>query len=190
LLLHHQQKDTAALETGEQGLRIFEELSDDVGQAYAWTEIAHAQAALQKLDEAVAAYEKALALRRALAQPHLEAEVLAGLIRVDLTRQQLDEANRKAQSLLAYLQNHQLLGVEEPGLTYWSCALALLDEEEAQKALNEGRRMVEERAAAIDDEEVRKFFLQIPSHHTIRQAWDALSTRRVYWPVANPIILR
>jgi hypothetical protein len=145
-------------------------LGDDVGQAYAWTEIGHALAALQELNEAEEAYGKALALRRALAQSHLEMEVLAGLMRVDLMRQELDKANRKAEQLLAYLQSSRLLGVEEPVLVYWSCALALLDDHHAEKILGDAKRMLTERAAAIDDKTLRDSFLQIETHRTLLQA--------------------
>lgn len=169
LLLHQHQRDAAALESGEQGLRIFVELGDDVGQAYAWTEIAHALASLHRLDEATEAYEKALALRRTLAQPHLEMEVLAGLIRVDLAREDRAEANHKAQSLLAYLQSNRLLGVEEPAHIYWTCARALLEDHAAEKILSDAKRMLEERVAAIDEGSVRTRFMEIVAHRAVMQ---------------------
>lgn len=181
LLFHQDQKDLAAYDYGQQGLRIFVELSDDVGQAYAWTEIGHALAGLQRLDEAVAAYEQALGLRRALTQPHLEMEVLAGLIRVDLARQDASEANRKAQNLLTYLEINRLLGAEEPVHVYWTCYRALLSVNHAQKVLSDAKRMLEERAAAIDDEPLRNSFLQeIVVHRVVMQTWIAEGRKRAY----------
>src|SRR5690606_18595794 len=99
LLLHQEHQDQAALDAGQQGLRLFAELSDDVGQAYARTEIGHALAGLLRWDEAEAAYRQALSMRRTLSQPHLEMEVLAGLIRINLAQHEPIEAKRKAQSL-------------------------------------------------------------------------------------------
>jgi hypothetical protein len=123
------------------------------------------------LDTAGDAYGKAADLRRTLAQPHLEMEVLAGLIRVDLIRRELARANHKAQMLFTYLQSNRLLGVEEPARVYCTCALALLNEEHARKTLNDARRMIEERAAAIDDLTLRDSFLQIAAHRATMQAW-------------------
>jgi tetratricopeptide (TPR) repeat protein len=180
LHLHQRHQDTAALDAAQQGLSIFEELADDVGQAYAWTEIGHALAGLQELDDAAAAYSRALSSRQALAQRHLEMEVLAGLIRVNLAQKEMDEADRKAQLLFTYLQSNRLLGVEEPVRTYWSCALALHNGEKASKILNDARRMIEERAAAIDDVNLHDSFLQIDAHRTVIQAWIAEGKRRVY----------
>jgi tetratricopeptide (TPR) repeat protein len=159
------------LDSGHQGLRLFTELSDDVGQAYAWTEIGHALAALHRWDEAQASYQRALDLRRALAQPHLEMEVVAGLIRVDRARQDVSEAKRKAQRLYHYLETNRPLGTEEPIRIYWTCFLALHEEENAHKLLNDAQQMLEERAAAIDEPLRHAFLQEIEVHRAVRETW-------------------
>jgi hypothetical protein len=82
--------------------------------------------------------------------------------------------------LFAYLQSNRLLGVEEPIRVYWSCVCALREEDHAARVLDDARRMLEERAGAIDDESLRASFLQIAAHRTLMQALVAEDRRRVY----------
>jgi tetratricopeptide (TPR) repeat protein len=174
LLLHLEQKESAALAFGQQGLRLFSNLSDDAGQAYAWTEMAHALVGLEQWEDGKAAYHQALTLRRALSQPHLEMEVLAGLIRVDLARQDLSGAKHKAQTLFTYLAANRPLGTEEPVHMYWTCYLALDEEQYARKMLNDAQRLLGEHAAAIEDDSLRHSFLQgIVVHRRVREAWTS-----------------
>ena len=124
--------------------------------------------------EAVDAYRQALDLRRDLGQHHLTPEPLAGLARVALVGQNLGEAQAYVDEILGYLEHNTLDGTYEPFRVYMTCyrVLEAGQDPRARDVLVTAHDLLQERAAKIDDEEMRRSFLEnVTAHREIIAAW-------------------
>ena len=102
-------------------LQITQEIGDRLNQGYACTNLGHALASVGRLDDALASYRQALALRRELEQDNLAAEPLAGLARVSRAQGSLTLALGHVEKILRQLElNPGLDGSDEPLRVYQS----------------------------------------------------------------------
>jgi tetratricopeptide (TPR) repeat protein len=168
LLLYHLGDDEAGREYSQRALLIGQEIGSRRIEGIALVHLGHALTGLERLAEASDAYQKALALWRELGPPNMVTYPLAGLARVSLTQGDLTQAQAHAEEVLRHLDRDKTRGgMVEPLWMYLTCYRVLranLDPR-AQDTLNTAHRLLQERAAKIDDEELRRLFLENVSAH-------------------------
>ena len=180
LLAHRQGDYVAAQEFSRQALQLAQELGSRFLQGFALTHLGHALAGLGKLNEAAAAYQEAVDIRHELGQHNLAIESLAGLARVSLAQGDLIHAQRQADEILAHLQAGNLDGTIEPLWIYLTCyrVLKANDDPHAQEILNTAHHLLHEQAAKINDEEMRRSFLEnVAAHREIIAAFESQSDK-------------
>jgi adenylate cyclase len=167
LLYHHMGEDQAALEACQRALEIAQELGNCETEAYTMTCLGHALAGLGYLADASSAYQRGLDLRRKLGQPVMTVEPLAGLARVRLSQQESVEAMKLVEEILSIIESHSLVGVDEPILVYLTCNRVLMVNQDlrAKCMLNTAYKMLQERSAKIEKEELRRSYLENVAVH-------------------------
>lgn len=181
LLSHLTGHNEAAYDYGQQAEQIGHKIGSPEIRASALTHLGHAQVALNFLPEAAESYRQALALRQEMGQLHFVREILASLSRTSLTQGNLVQAQAFAAELLPQLEIEHLYGAREPFRVYLSCYLVLQANHDtrAKDVLATAYRLLQERAAEIEDERLRRFYLEnIPAHQEI--------VREFNHPVALP----
>ena len=99
-------------------------------------------------------------------------EPLAGLARVCLIQENPIEAQALVDGILGHLESHTLEGTEEPVRVYLTCYRVLTANQDlrAGELLDTAHRLLQERAAKIGDEEMRRSYLEnVPAHREIVQ---------------------
>lgn len=162
-LLHHQQQaHQRALHHAQQALRLFEQLGDRLGQAFAQTNLGRAYSGLQQWKQALTAYQAGLALRQTLEQPHLAIEVTAGIAKAlgEMGKRHL--AMEKVEVILAYLESNTLDGTEVPATLYWNCyQLLLAESDQRATAVRRGAQsFLQRRLALLSDATDQDAFAQ------------------------------
>jgi hypothetical protein len=117
-------------------------------------------------------------MRQDLGQPHLAMESLAGLARVSLVRGDLVRAQQQVEEILGYLETGTLDGTEEIFWIYLTCYRVLKANQDprAQDILNTAHRLLQERAANIGQEGLRRMFLEgIGTHRKVIREWKTQS---------------
>ena len=191
LLSHHLGDDEAAREFGQQALLIAQEIGDRHVQGRALTRLGHALAGLGHLGQAAEVYQQAMNLRRELCEHNRAMESLAGLARVSLAQGNLPQAQAQVEEILNYLETntpstgpsarlrraqsgrsgqgsgHGLEGTDEPFRVYLTCYHVLRANQDlrAQEILVTAHRLLQEQAAKISDEEMRRSFLENVAAH-------------------------
>jgi predicted ATPase/DNA-binding SARP family transcriptional activator len=182
LLSHHLGDYKANQEYSQQALRIAQDLGAGHVQGGALTLLGHAFAGLGQLAEAADAYRQALTLQRELGQHNEATESLAGLAHVALNRGDTAQAYDYIEELLKHLEMSTLHGAEEPFLVYLICCRVLqaLQDPRASDILKSAHSLLQEEAAKIGDEELRRSFLEnVKAHREIIAAYRELQGRRI-----------
>jgi predicted ATPase/DNA-binding SARP family transcriptional activator len=170
LLSHLTGQNQAVDDYGQQAEQIGQKLGSPEIRASALTYLGHAQAALGLLREADESYRQALTLRQEMGQRHFALEILAGLCRTALAQGDLAQAQAFAAELLPQLEIEHLYGAREPFRVYLTCYLVLQAGQDPRAAdvLATAYRLLHERAARIEDERLRRFYLEtVPAHREI-----------------------
>jgi tetratricopeptide (TPR) repeat protein len=174
LLFHQLGDDEVASEYSRQALHIAQELGIRSGQAHGLTNLGHAQTSLDHLAEAADAYREALVIRHEVGEHHLAMESLAGLARVSLAQGEIAQALAQVEDILNHLETKTLDGTAEPFRVYLTCYRVLRANQapRAQAVLNTAYNLLQERAAKISDEELRRSFLEnVAAHREILSEW-------------------
>ncbi|MEZ4863073.1 MAG: tetratricopeptide repeat protein [Caldilineaceae bacterium] len=170
----------AAQAYGRKALTGSQQINNSHLQSYAWTVLGHAAVGLDALDEAKAAYDTALALAREVGLPLMTIEPLAGLVRVGLARTTLATVIRSyLDEILNFLAQNSVDGLEEPFRVYLTCyqGLQALGDPQAQEILQTARRLLQQRARQIDDDALRRSFLEnVAANRAILQSAKRLSS--------------
>jgi predicted ATPase/DNA-binding SARP family transcriptional activator len=177
LTSHHLGDYKATQEYSQQALRIAQDLGAGHVQGGALTLLGHALVGLGQLTEAANAYRQALTLQRELGQHNEAMESLAGLAHVALHRENTAQAYDHIEELLKHLETNTLHGAEEPFLVYLICCRVLqaLQDPRASDILKNAHNLLQEEAAEIGDEELRRSFLEnVPVHREIVAAYRDL----------------
>jgi predicted ATPase/class 3 adenylate cyclase len=176
LLFHQQGNHQAALATSRQALDIAQEMNDNPAQALAWRQRGHALLGAGQRNEALEAYQRAVALREELGQPNLATESLAGIALVYLAQRDIVQARAQVEQILRYLEGGTLDGTEEPFRIYLACyhVLRASRDPRAPSMLRTAVSLLRERAANIDDPAQRRSFLeQVPANRALAAAGQA-----------------
>jgi len=167
MISHHLGDDQAAQEYSRKGLQILRKVGERHLEGYALTYLGHALAGLGRLTKAIEVYQQALDLRCQMGQHHLARESQSGLVRVFLAQGDLEQAQNHAEDMLTYLQNNTLDGVLEPFAVYLTCYhfLRTVQDPRALNILTTAYHLLQEQAAKISDEDMRRSFLENVAAH-------------------------
>jgi tetratricopeptide (TPR) repeat protein len=188
LLFHQRGDDQAARTCSRRALLIAQETDEAVHIGNALISLGHALVGLGHLGEAADAYRQALDKRREQEQHNMAMEPLAGLARVSLAQGHLSQAQVWVEEILEHLgagaplasdgtspSGHALDGAEEPFWVYLTCyrVLHTNGDPRAQEVLTAAHDLLQERAAKIEDEELRRSFLEnVAANREIVRAWQ------------------
>jgi hypothetical protein len=97
----------------------------------------------------------------------LATDSLAGLARVYLIQGDLSRALVQVEEILKHLEDHTLDGAKEPFRVYLTCYRILQANQDprAETILNQAHDLLQEQAANISDEEMRRSFLENVVYH-------------------------
>lgn len=164
-----------AVETAASAKTLAILTGDRSAEAWAHTYLGHALLAMHRYENSAEAYQAALNIRVELAQPVLAAEPGAGLARIAMEQNRLDEAQTLIQPVLAAIDtDDSLAGTDDPLRVYLTCLLILrqANDPRAQSFLQYTYDRLQSRAALISNETDRQFFIHnISHHHEIMLAW-------------------
>jgi tetratricopeptide (TPR) repeat protein len=167
LLFHHLGDDEAAREYSRQALQITQDIGSRELQSRALTFLGHALAGLGDLPAAADTYQSVLALRRESGEHNLAMEPLAGLARVSLAQGDLSLAQAQVEEILEHLETGTLDGTIEPFRVYLTCYQVLRANQDPRAGgiLDTTHHLLQERAARISDEKMRRSFLENVAAH-------------------------
>lgn len=167
----------AAQAFAEISLNLSRETGDRNGEAWSLTCLGHAYFQSGNLRGAKDAYQAALSIRRALDQPNLATEPLAGLARISLALSQLPAARAYLDEILEFLEGGGSLdGTDEPLRVYLTCyqILSAVQDVRADQILETAYQLLRRRAGLIPEGSQRRAFLEnIPYHQDILNAWES-----------------
>lgn len=173
-VFHQLGDDKAAQDYGQQTLHLAQDLGDRYVESYALTYLGHALAGLEQWSEAAEMHRRAMAIRRELGALNVAAESLASLAHLSLTLGDLAQAQAQVEEILSYLEDGTLDGTDEPFQVYLTCYRVLCAgrDPRAEGVLVAAHRLLQERAARIEDEELRQSFLEnVVAHREIIAAY-------------------
>jgi predicted ATPase/class 3 adenylate cyclase len=174
LLVYALGDNRAAYDHNQQALLIAQQVGDRSTEAEALTNLGHALAGLGDLEEAFKSYEQALSIRRDLGEENMAMESLAGLTRIALAQEDLVRAGTYVEEILDHLETGTLDGTYEPFRVYLTCyrALEASKDSRAAEVLATTHSLLQERAAKIEDDEMRRSFLEnVPAHRELVEVW-------------------
>ncbi|MCP4536399.1 MAG: tetratricopeptide repeat protein [Chloroflexi bacterium] len=175
LLFHHLGDDKAAWQYCHQAQLIAQKAGIRESLAFALMGLGHASMGLGQLEEAAESYQQALTLWRELNQHKMTLDPLAGLARVSLAQDDLLQAQACVEEIISHLEtNDPLQGMSEPFLVYLTCYQVLNTNQDsrARDILTSAHRLLQERAAKITDDDMRRSFLEnVAAHREIVREW-------------------
>jgi adenylate cyclase len=134
-------------------------------------QLGHTLAALDRPEEAAAAYGEALEVVHESKLDHLAMGSLAGLARLALSQEEPEQALGHVEPILAILRAGGSPSLNtEPVRIYLTCyrVLRACGDPRAGEVLEEGYRNLQDRAALIGDEELERSFLEkVPWHREL-----------------------
>ncbi|MCP4536403.1 MAG: AAA family ATPase [Chloroflexi bacterium] len=140
----------------------------------AWVTLGYALEGLGRLEEAAEAYRQAVPILGESSMFDLVVGSLVGLARVFLVQNDLAQAQTQVEEILKRLEAKPPDRMQEPFLICLSCYRVLRANQDprAREILNTAHRLLQERAAKIDDETMRRSFLEnVAAHHEIVDEW-------------------
>ncbi len=123
--------------------------------------------------EAEAAFRAAVSAWESLGIPSRAMEAKAGLAKLALEEDELDTAATRTEEIIHFLQDNNLQEAIDPVQVYLIAyqVLSAVGDSRATQILEEGGRLLDERAARIQEPAMRYSFLHnIPSHRELRRA--------------------
>ena len=97
-----------------------------------------------------------------------------------LAGEELLQAMVQVKEILGHLRAHTLDGTYEPFRIYWTCCRVLKahDDGRAAELLRTACRLLQERAAGLEDDDLRRSFLEgVPVHQWLIQEGQRLHAR-------------
>jgi DNA-binding SARP family transcriptional activator/DNA-binding transcriptional ArsR family regulator len=158
----------------EQASSLLSGAGDRWGEAGCLTYLGLILEGLGNLDAAAEAFHQALSIKREIDQQAWSLEDLAGLTRAALARRRPDEAMEHITGVLDWIDQEGIAGIEHPLSVYLTAYRVLTAGGRvgrAQEILTDAYQLVMERAGKLDDEGLRRSFLENVAEH--RAIWDA-----------------
>jgi predicted ATPase/DNA-binding SARP family transcriptional activator len=163
-----------ALAYAEQALQL---LKDDLR---AQVTLGHLQVTLQQWDAASAIYQIAAAHHTKRGNRAMAAEPQAGLAQIALAQGDLVGAQAQVEAILPVLAEYPRAGFNDPFFIYLTCyrVLAANGDERAGTLLQQGYDLLQQAAAALDDESRQRFLTAVPVHRDLITAYAEQQARR------------
>lgn len=174
LLMEYLGDDQAALEKAQQALTLAREAKSKLYESTSLSRLGQALLVAGRYEQASDHFRNALDLQRKLGLENRAMEALAGLARVRMASGRASRALAYVEEILQHLESHNLLGTEEPLRVYLTCYQVLQANEDprARDILEAGYRFLQERAAAIGDETLRRSYLErVPWNRQLVEMW-------------------
>ncbi len=153
---------------GEQGLAVAREVGDRVGEGSALGNLGDVALALGEYARAEACFRQALTILHELGLSSRVMEDLANLAQVALAQGDLNEAQARVAEILPCLDGDSILeGAEDDLQVFLTCyrVLQASGDPRAAQVLSQAHRLLQERAAKISDEKLRRSFLENVACH-------------------------
>lgn len=126
---------------------------------------------LNQLEPAAAAYQEAQKIFIETGKPATEA--FAGLIRVDLARNEISKAAARAAEILAFLEKGTVVDAENPAAIYLACFQALRAAGDARAAvvLEKGYHLLQTLAGCLTEGQRQMYLENVPSNNALLALW-------------------
>ncbi len=164
----------AALASAEHAAQLALELHSPYREGMARILIGDSQLALHLTDQAEQSYMRALELLQHAERGHRALDAWAGLVRVALARGDAAQALHFTNEILARFDAQTFYDCDDPSALYVLCVrvLAAQHDPRAQAVAARGNAELMQRAAQIQDNALRHYFLERPaSHRALRALW-------------------
>jgi tetratricopeptide (TPR) repeat protein len=169
-LAHRLGDDEKAKEVAIRAAQIGQRTGQAELQAHASLALGHALAGLGDFPAAADAYRHAYDTYRQATWRNAPMEALAGLARVALAQGDPALALAHVEKILDHLVTGTLDGTFEPFRIYLTCVQVLeaVDDDRAGEVRHTAQRLLHERATTIEDEKLRRSFLEnVPAHRAL-----------------------
>jgi hypothetical protein len=145
--------------------------------------LGHTRAAVGQWEAATAAFQQVLNAFTELDKPMLAAEPRAGLAHIALAQADLAGAQVQVEAMLPVLAEQPHAGYNDPFFIYLTGYRVLVanDDERAATLLQRGYDLLQQDAAALDDETRQRFLTAVPIHCELvaaYRAWRAQADRQ------------
>lgn len=164
----------------QKALTIQQDIGDRYGEAFTLTHWGYMLVDLGDWETAQTRFNQALALRRELGEEALAQDDLVGLAYVALAQNDLTAALAYAEDVLAWIEIRGVEGIEFPVQVYLICYRVLraaTSPSRAQTVLRQGYSLLQQRAGAIQDDHLRRQFLEnVPFNREIIAAWEQMQS--------------
>lgn len=165
----------------QQALAIQRDMGARRDEAYTLHHLGLALENIKDYEQAHQIFTAARRIRQELDQTALTMDDLAGSARVAAAMGKGEVARAYVEEILTWLADHSPDGIEFPVLVYLSCYQVLAatsagpeDIRRAREVLEAGYRLLQQRAGQIQDEVIRRQFLeQVPFNRALLEAWEA-----------------
>ena len=156
-------------EVSQQVLEIAKEVGEHLLEGAAHTLLGHSLTEMERLPEALQAYQQAAAIYRDLQQNNYLMEALAGLAKIYLETGQLGPALEQVEAILRHLETGSLEGTDEPLRVYLVSyqVLAAHQDGRAPEVIRRAHQMLVEQAEQIANPSMRQAFLDLALHRAI-----------------------
>ncbi|MBE0699602.1 MAG: tetratricopeptide repeat protein, partial [Anaerolineaceae bacterium] len=167
LACHHLGDYQKALDNARQAQKVMVDQNLLHLQGYALMHQGHALFGLNRFDEALSTYNKALELRLDLGEENLVAEARAGLAQVYLQQGKIPSALAQAIDIYNFLQIGSIDRIGEPFRVYLVVfqTFRVAGDHKAPFVLKEGYERLQARANKISDPALRQSFMQNVAAH-------------------------
>ena len=141
--------------------------------------LGHARAAVGQWEPATAAFQQALDAFQQLGKPALAAEPQAGLAQIALAQGDLAGAQAQVEAILPVLAEQPRAGYNNPFFIYLTCyrVLAANGDSRAAALLQQGYDLLQQDAAALDDESRQRFLTAVPIHRDLVTAYTEMQAQ-------------
>ncbi|MCB0164233.1 MAG: tetratricopeptide repeat protein [Anaerolineae bacterium] len=175
-LAYDQHNPQAGLDYCQQALDISRSVNDRENESYALSGFGLNYEQLEQFELASANYQAALAIHQDIGATTLTVFDLAGLARLALAQDNLDEACRHITTVVDWIQAGNAQKFWDPWIIYQSgyrVLTALGDTDQANAILNEAHGILQQRTNEISDTHLRNCFLtKVAVNREIVAAWQ------------------
>ncbi len=167
---------TAAKEYVESALEIMHETGNRLIQGLCQNALGAFALTESNLGDAENYYKKALSIRQELNLPHYLVEDWAGMARLKLAQNNLDDARYFVQLVLEYLkENPRLHGAEKPMRAFnytWNVLISLGQSNDAENVLKIASQIIQDYLENNPDPALQEMYLSQPHHQMLWNAWQ------------------
>jgi predicted ATPase len=188
LLAHYLDSDQRARQCAEEALAIARTAGMRREERLALRLLGHALAGLGGQAAALTTYQQVADLDEQLGFRHLRCETATDLAGVALAQGNAAQSATYVESILPEMLGSTLAGPEEPALAYLTCfrVLRACGDTRADRVLEAGHALLQERAAQFVDEERRSAFLaNLPAHRELLAEWHGGGRKSPSEPAAG-----